>query len=152
MVLARRQRTVRRVYPAQRTSANSSECGAGFIAQESDELLALARLLDRSGRLRESGDPTAFGRGLNSVQRGLLAYLITAERREESDKFDANFRATIFANDRELYSEMFGEKAKERQSREAIEGEIEWIVPESREDLEALLTELNLEIEPESDS
>lgn len=47
---------------------------------------------------------------------------------------------------------MFGEKAKERQSREAIEGEIEWIVPESREDLEALLTELNLEIEPESDS
>ena len=47
---------------------------------------------------------------------------------------------------------MFGEKAKERQAREAAEEEIEWIIPESREDLEALLTELDLEIEPESDS
>jgi hypothetical protein len=63
--------------------------------------------------------------------------LIVSESVEDREAFEANFRAVIFANDQHLYYEMF--EKDNHESRQEIEDEIEWIIPESPEELEELM-------------
>lgn len=60
------------------------------------------------------------------------------EDKLDAEKFDANFRAMIFANDHQLYFDMF-EKAQERDD---IEKDVEWIVPQSEEELEEMMRQI----------
>ena len=71
------------------------------------------------------------------------------EDKLDVDKFDANFRAMVFANDHQLYFDMF-DKAKDRKE---IEDDIEWIVPQSEEEVAELVRQIEeLEAEFETNS
>jgi hypothetical protein len=61
------------------------------------------------------------------------------EDKLDTEKFDANFRAMIFASDQNLYFEMF-DKAKERKE---IEEGVEWIVPRSEAEVEELVRQID---------
>ena len=58
----------------------------------------------------------------------------------DTEKFETNFRSMIFANNPELYYEMF--EKQDYLERQDIEDEMEWVIPDSPEEVQRLLNEL----------
>lgn len=87
----------------------------------------MGRLLDRSGKLRGS---------LNIAQAHLLTYVIYREQKTEVEDDEMDFKNLVFANNPEMYREMFPEDFRPKDE------DLDWLVPESEEEVGELLEEL----------
>jgi hypothetical protein len=59
------------------------------------------------------------------------------EAKEEGERIKTEFEISVFANDPELYHEMFAEERKRLESEE-----IEWVRPRSENDVAAIMEKL----------
>lgn len=89
---------------------------------------SLIRLANRKGYL--VGD-------LNPLQEEALQWLIVDELAQESELERERMKYTILAGNTQLWMHLYGNEAEEE------DGEIEWIVPESAEEVEQLERILN---------
>jgi hypothetical protein len=67
----------------------------------------------------------------------LLAYVMSAEEKEQGLRDEERFKFDLFTRNPELYDQVYGEAARAREEEEAT-----FVVPESEEDIAELLEAL----------
>lgn len=67
----------------------------------------------------------------------LLAYVMSAEEKQQMDRDEERFKFDLFTRNPEMYDQMYGEAARAREDEEAM-----FVVPESEEEIAELLEAL----------